>query len=103
MKTKLFLIAAIIFSISVSAENSFKHEYCAKLKDGILTVTHEGTPITSDITLANGTTIKIDGTVIQKDGSTVMLKEGECINKDGKIMKEKKEKSQEKTTKEKYK
>ncbi|MBL7922377.1 MAG: hypothetical protein JNJ40_18825 [Bacteroidia bacterium] len=83
------LLFALIFSLKVVPENrDIFHgqngdKYCAKLKDGKIMVVHEGNPITADITLTNGSTIKSDGTVITKDGTSFTLKEGECVDKNG--------------------
>lgn len=86
------LIAAIALSFNVMSatgwvepENKDKDRYCAKLKDGKLTVFHEGNTLTGTVTLTNGTQIMTDGTVMKKDGTKVMLKEGECVNKEGAI------------------
>lgn len=59
------------------------NSYCAKMKDGMLRVEHEGTILTEDVTLANGTQIKTDGTIIKKDGTRNMLKEGQCVDLNG--------------------
>lgn len=89
MKQVIILTAAFFLSVSAIAGNgnSKKEDdkYCAKLRDGKITVMYEGSIITADVTLANGTEIKTDGTIIKKDGTKVMLKEGECINKEGSI------------------
>jgi hypothetical protein len=63
-------------------------KYCAKVKDGKITVVHEENPITGTITLTNGTQIMTDGTLVTREGIKSELKEGECIDKDGKITKE---------------
>lgn len=60
-------------------------QYCAKMKDGKLVVMHEGKPITNDVFLKNGTTIKPDGTIITKEGVRTVLKEETCIDADGKV------------------
>lgn len=87
------LIAACALSFSVMAGNGFdepkpknKDKYCAKLKDGKITVFHEGNTITGTVTLSNGTQIMTDGTVMKKDGTKSMLKDGECVTKDGTIV-----------------
>ncbi len=49
---------------------------------------HEGSPLTTEVTLSNGTKIEVDGTIIKSDGNKEMLEEGECIDKDGIITKE---------------
>ena len=38
-----------------------------------------------DVTLASGTTVKINGEVVSKDGQKVTLKDGQYIDLDGKI------------------
>ena len=95
MKTILFLIAASLFSINAIAghdtnlSKAHPNKYCAKMKDGKFTIMHEGNAIMSDVTLTNGTIIKMDGTIIKKDGTKTILKQGECIDNEGKIMEEK--------------
>lgn len=98
MKTIIFLIATFISTYTFAGgPSSNKDHYCAKMKDGKLTVMHNDKPLMADATLNNGTTIKMDGTILKKDGSTTMLKEGECVDLEGKVMK--KETSKPKTTK----
>ncbi len=94
MKTINLIAVMSILSINAIAENGnflakeHPNKYCAKLKNGKLVIMHEGNSITSDVMLANSTTIQMNVTIIKKDGSKIMLKEDECIDKDGKIMKE---------------
>jgi len=59
--------------------------YCAKMKDGVMKVVHEGEVITMDVLLADGTQVKTDGNIIKKDGTRITLKEGECIDKSGQL------------------
>ena len=82
----------IILAIAAFAAHSFINDdpqagnpdnYCAKMQDGIMKVMHEGTVITADVTLGDGTVVKVDGTVVKKDGTSVSLKDGECVGKDG--------------------
>ncbi|HEV7231890.1 MAG TPA: DUF6799 domain-containing protein [Bacteroidia bacterium] len=93
MKATYLFIAAGLLALNLSAGNGVKatsavhgDKYCVKLKDGRLVTMHEGSEITADVTLANGTQVKTDGTVIKKDGTKVVLREGECVDKDGKVM-----------------
>lgn len=90
MKAIITLVTVTAFSFALMANGPKEHpeKYCAKLKDGIKTIVHQGAPITADVTLSNGTKIQPDGTIIKKDGTRTMLQEGECINKDGIISKE---------------
>ena len=90
MKTILFVIAAGILSLNAIDDlpNKVANNYCAQMKDGVLTIVHDGATITSDITLSSGTIIKTDGTVVMKDGSKIVLSDGECVDKDGMLMKE---------------
>jgi len=86
---KLAILFALFISLKAVPENHdinpFQNEdkYCAKLKDGKITVVHEGSPIAADVMLSNGTKIKSDGTIINKDGTSFILKEGECVDKSG--------------------
>jgi uncharacterized protein DUF6799 len=96
MKKIIGAVIAFVLSLNVIAQNSPKSygsNYCAKIKDGIVVVIYQDNPITSDILLDNGSTIKPDGTVLTKDGNKIMLKEGECINKDGTMPAREKNKS----------
>src|ERR1051326_5687809 len=93
MKTLSILIGGLLFSLQVSAqeapqkqESDSAEKYCAKLKDGILTITSDRAPVMTEIQLANGTRIKTDGTVIHKDGTTVNLQDGDCVDKDGNVV-----------------
>jgi hypothetical protein len=87
MKTIIFLIGVFISTYTFAGTSENRDHYCAKMKEGKLTVMHNDKPLTADATLNNGTTVKMDGTIMKKDGSTVMLKDGECVDLDGKIMK----------------
>ncbi len=60
-------------------------KYCAEFKDGLLYVTHNGTRMTEDVKLDNGTIIHTDATVHKKDGTVTVLKEGQCVNVEGNI------------------
>lgn len=108
MKTIIFLTATAIFTFLVAtkpagpASKDHGDKYCAKMKDGMLVVMHQGNTLTTDVTLDNGTMIKTDGTVIKKDGSRMMMKEGECVNKSGKIKDMKDSKSKEDKDKKNY-
>jgi hypothetical protein len=85
--TSLFTLQGV-FSVN---NRTTGDQYCAKLRDGKLIMMHEGVIMTGDVTLENGTQIKIDGSVIKPDGETIVLKDGECIDKKG-ITEEKKPK-----------
>lgn len=91
MKKIILLAAFSVASLMVTADddpkNSKAHgeKYCTKMHNGMLKVMHEGKAITTDVMLADGSTIKPDGMLVKKDGSSMMLKEGQCIDKDGKM------------------
>ena len=61
---------------------------CVMMKAGKLMVMKGGivTSLDKDLTLTNGTVIKVDGTVKSADGATIKLKEGEAIGLDGKLI-----------------
>lgn len=91
MKTIITAITVAFFSLGAFAHDNNEHpdKYCIKMKDGKKVVMHEGTALTSEVTLKNGTKIKPDGTVTKSDGTTSMLKEGECMSMEGSVAKEK--------------
>jgi hypothetical protein len=57
------------------------------MKDGKMVVKKDGkeSPMTSNMTMENGTEVMTDGTVKTSDGTTMKLTEGECVNMKGKI------------------
>lgn len=91
MKTIVFamticLISTTIISAkAISTLDEHGDKYCAKMKNGKLTMMHEGKELTADVTLDNGTRIKTDGTVVKKDGTKMTLKKGECVDREGKM------------------
>ena len=87
MKKLSVLILGSFLSFNLIASDPGNHpdKYCAKIKDGKKTIVHGDSPMTSEVTLANGTRIQVDGTIIKTDGSKTELQEGECISKDGTI------------------
>ncbi|HXU26739.1 MAG TPA: DUF6799 domain-containing protein [Bacteroidia bacterium] len=97
MKKIIWAAIALVLSLNIIAQNnnpkSFGSSYCAKIKDGVIVVIYQDNPITSDILLDNGATIKPDGTILTKDGNRIMLKDGECINQDGTMPAKEKNKS----------
>lgn len=88
MKT-LFLTVALALSLSAFAggggDGADHDKYCAKMKDGRLTVMHDNMVVTSMVMLDNGATLSADGTITDKDGTKRMLRENECITKEGKL------------------
>jgi uncharacterized protein DUF6799 len=43
-------------------------------------------PMSSDMTMTNGTKVMMDGTMMMKDGSSMKMKNGQMMMMDGKIM-----------------
>jgi len=87
MKTIFSLIAATIFTFSTFAVNITDHNdnYCAKMKDGVKVIMHDGKQLTAEVTLTDGSRLKTDGSVVKKDGTTWNLIEGDCLEKDGTV------------------
>ena len=85
MKTIFSLIAATIFSMSSFADNTTDHsdKYCAKMKDGVKVIMHDGKQLTAEVAFTDGSKLKTDGLVVKKDGTTWNLNEGDCLDKDG--------------------
>ena len=93
MKALMFSITyVILFSVNVFNFNENKADrnpeyYCANLNDGIIEIVYNENVIKSEVTLENGTIIRVDGTVALKDGSTFNLKDGQCVDKYGNLIK----------------
>jgi hypothetical protein len=86
MKVFLLLLVTSLFALQGVFNTTVPQDderYCAKLRDGKLVVMHEGSVLTGDVTLKNGTQIKIDGSIVKQDGGTIVLKDGECVDKNG--------------------
>ena len=86
----LYILAAFLCYYVVAGDKGRRHKkqddrYCAKMKDGVMKVVHEGEVITMDVLLADGTQVKTDGNIIKKDGTRITLKEGECVDKSGQL------------------
>ncbi len=108
MKFFSLLMVAAALSFSASAQtmsdtthHKMHHEYSHSgnhqwytFKDGSLMMNNKGTmaPVTSDVTLSNGTMISTTGKVTWKDGKSQMLENGEMVDGNGKIHKGKMEK-----------
>ena len=92
MKSKILIISLFIILVAGAfygfnyLSAGYPDEYCAEMKDGILTVMHLGNPITSEVTLDDGSKIQPNGIIITNDGTQMILKPGECIDRAGKIM-----------------
>jgi hypothetical protein len=92
MKKILITLFAITLTLGVFAQDSTKHTMKkhegVMMKNGKLLMMKNGqtTPLTTDLTLDNGTVVMTNGTVKAKDGSTTTLKEGDYITMDGTTM-----------------
>src|SRR5579884_1316601 len=92
-KMKKMILSAAVCMLALSAtagddkpkKSEHGDKYCAKMKDGKMTIMHEGKAISKHVTLEDGSGIDPDGTITAKDGSKTMLGEGECISKEGKV------------------
>lgn len=98
MKKIIFVaILAIImagFTYTCFAQKKTDDKKCVMMKDGKMMVKEDGkkAPMTTDITMSNGTTVNTVGMVTKPDGSTHMLANGEAVDMDGNIrMKDKKD------------
>jgi len=57
------------------------------MKDGKMMMMHGGKmmPMTSDMTMSDGSICMTDGTCKMKDGTTMMMKDGQCMMMNGKM------------------
>ena len=97
MKNVVAFIFALMMAAPVWSSPVQNEKYCAKMKDGKLTVMQNKAELTIDVTLSNGTVVKTDGEVIRKDGTKLVLKDGECVDNLGNLVKAKDEKKKEGT------
>ena len=60
---------------------------CCMMKDGMMTMMKGGKmmPMTTDMTMADGTVCMTDGTCKMKDGTTMKMKDGQCMMMNGKM------------------
>ena len=102
MKKIALMIAAFVFTLSVSAQDKMdkmdkkggkmmdhKMKDCVMMESGKMMVMKGGktADMTSDMTMSNGAMVSSDGKVTMKDGSTKMMKDGDCMYMDGKMTK----------------
>jgi hypothetical protein len=61
---------------------------CVMMKDGKMVEMNKSgaTPLTRDLTLANGTVVNLDGTVKSTDGTILKLQDGEAVDMEGKLI-----------------
>lgn len=88
MKTIITLLICCGFSSGIYAQDtiprtkeSVDSEYCASYRKGRTVMLLNGKPLTTEVTLSNGTKVTMNGNIIRKDGSNKLLKNGECIDK----------------------
>lgn len=102
MKKLTLMIAVMVFTLSVSAQDKtekmekktdkmmdHKMKDCVMMENGKMVVMKGGkvSDMSSDMTMSNGTVVSSDGKVTLKDGSTKTLKDGESVYLDGKMSK----------------
>jgi uncharacterized protein DUF6799 len=91
MKKQIAFVAAFMIVLGSAAQDSHKHDpikqekYCASLKDGQVTLMHEGLPVTSEVELNDGGKVTPAGIVVKKSGNVVTLNNGDCIDKEGNV------------------
>lgn len=86
MKQLIIALAVLAFGYNSAFEQvSDADKYCAKMKDGMMKVMHEGEIVASEVKLDDGSVLKNDATIIRKNGTIVNMKDGECVDKAGAI------------------
>jgi uncharacterized protein YdeI (BOF family) len=103
MKKIFFLVAAILFSNCINAQENTKMNKMGKMKgqkmtkmhpDGVmmtegkmyLIVKGKTTMMENEVTLNNGTRVMADGNYLLKDGTKMMLTEGDHLNLAGNMV-----------------
>lgn len=103
MKRGVNLLLAVVLMMgfvmsTVTAFADGDNKKCVMMKDGKMVVKEDGKikPMTTDMTMEDGTLVKTNGTVVMKDGTSRTLAEGEKVFMDGRIkMKDKDMKNKE--------
>lgn len=83
------MLAAGTIAAVIAIPEDHPDKYCAKMKDGKKVVMYQGSVLTMETALNDGSRIQPDGTIIKNNGNRTTLKTGECVNKDGIVMQEK--------------
>ena len=60
---------------------------CCMLKDGKMMMMKDGKmmPMTTDMTMSDGTVCMTNGTCVKKDGTKITMKNGQCMMMNGKM------------------
>ncbi len=82
------MMVGILYSYSQDSTNTL---YCVAKMDGRMILTTNGRTQNTDVTLKDGSLLRINGSLLKKDGTKVSLKEDQCIDLDGNISWRKKE------------
>jgi hypothetical protein len=84
------VLLIVLFSIAAFAGNLRAGDsLCVSMHNGKVMMMENGkatVPLTSSITMSNGTVVMPDGSVKMKDGTQKHMKEGQMIMLDGHIM-----------------
>lgn len=106
MKKIIFAVVLAIlmtgYAFTCFAQKKTDDKKCVMMKDGKMMVKEDGkkTPMTTTMTMTDGTTVNTTGMVTKPDGSTHMLTNGEAVDMDGNIrMKDKDKKGDSKDDK----
>jgi hypothetical protein len=89
MKTTTGLVLAMVLALIGSAAASAADLDGIMMDHGKMMMMKMGKPagpMTSDMTMANGTKVTTTGLMIMRDGTKLEMKDGEMMMMDGKIM-----------------
>jgi hypothetical protein len=79
----LITVAALAYGLN--QDPVIPERYCVELKDGKMIMVEDNKPLTSEVTLNDGSKLTPAAMVIKKDGTVLALKTGDCIDKEGNV------------------
>ena len=88
MKKQLLVAAMVILSGAAMAQNGMMKDG-VMMKDGKMMVAKDGKsmPMTTEMTMSDGTKVMKDGTVMKKDGTKMTMKNGDTMDMSGMMKK----------------
>lgn len=100
MKKLVFIALCIVTASSLKAQDTASHKMmhhqmhhemkdCVMMENGKMMQMTAGktAPLSTDLSLSDGSIVMPNGTLKKKDGSTVALKNGDCVMMDGTMKK----------------
>ena len=88
MKKQILIVAMLMAGGVAMAQNAMSNDG-VMMKDGKMMVAKDGKsmPMTTEMTMSDGTKVMKDGTVMKKDGTKMTMKNGDTMDMSGMMKK----------------